>query len=97
MRATLSALQESGLVERSSDPNDGRQVIFRLKAVGRRVRVDASARKRRRNSGNELTRIPTPLTARQVIKRALRMEAAQLLRITAILALIAGLHSHGTA
>ena len=45
----------------------------------------------------ELTRIPTPLTARQVIKRALRMEAAQLLRITAILALIAGLHSHGTA
>ena len=45
----------------------------------------------------ELTRIPTPLTASQVIKRALRMEAAQLLRITVILALIAGLHSHGTA
>ena len=27
-------------MERSSDPNDGRQVIFRLKAEGRRVRVD---------------------------------------------------------
>jgi hypothetical protein len=34
-------------VERSSDPNDGRQVIFRLTAEGRRVRVDASATKRR--------------------------------------------------
>jgi DNA-binding MarR family transcriptional regulator len=34
-------------VERSSDPNDGRQVIFRLTAEGRRGRVDASARKRR--------------------------------------------------
>jgi DNA-binding MarR family transcriptional regulator len=45
--ATLSILEESGLVERSSDPNDGRQVIFRLTAEGRRVRVEASARKRR--------------------------------------------------
>ena len=32
MGATLSALEESGLVKRSSDPNDGRQVIFRLTA-----------------------------------------------------------------
>ncbi|GGV81115.1 MarR family transcriptional regulator [Streptomyces thermoviolaceus subsp. thermoviolaceus] len=36
MRVTLAALEESGLVERSPHPTDGRQVVFSLTESGRR-------------------------------------------------------------
>ncbi|MBC2867179.1 MarR family winged helix-turn-helix transcriptional regulator [Streptomyces mexicanus] len=36
MRVTLGVLEESGLVERSPHPTDGRQVVFSLTEAGRR-------------------------------------------------------------
>lgn len=47
MGATLSSLEEAGLVRRSSDPDDGRRVIFTLTAKGRKSRADASAAKQK--------------------------------------------------
>jgi DNA-binding MarR family transcriptional regulator len=79
MGATLSALEESGLVERSSDPNDGRQVIFRLTAEGRRVRAEASAKKRRwltvELQNLEAHEQRTMLAATKIIKRLAESES----------------------
>ncbi|MFD7015632.1 MarR family winged helix-turn-helix transcriptional regulator [Streptomyces sp. NPDC059161] len=40
MGATLSALQESGLVERRRDPDDGRRVVLSVTAAGRQALQD---------------------------------------------------------
>jgi DNA-binding MarR family transcriptional regulator len=47
MGATLGALEEAGLVERSADSTDGRRVIFTLTEDGRKTRAEASAAKRK--------------------------------------------------
>lgn len=46
MGATLASLEELGLVIRSADPADGRQLIYKLTASGRQLRTEAGAAKR---------------------------------------------------
>ena len=48
MGSTLAGLEERGLIERASDAEDGRRVIFTLTEAGLRVLRD------RRNEGTEL-------------------------------------------
>ncbi|WP_354292693.1 MarR family winged helix-turn-helix transcriptional regulator [Paramixta manurensis] len=46
MGGTLAAMEEEGLVERRAHPNDGRQVLFALTAMGREARQQVSLAKR---------------------------------------------------
>jgi DNA-binding MarR family transcriptional regulator len=46
MRLTLSALEEQGLVERTPDPNDGRQSVVSATALGRSTLALVRAAKR---------------------------------------------------
>jgi DNA-binding MarR family transcriptional regulator len=45
MRLTVGALEEHGLVERTPDPSDGRQVVVSATGRGRRVLADVRAEK----------------------------------------------------
>jgi DNA-binding MarR family transcriptional regulator len=45
MRLTVGALEEQGLVERTPDPSDGRQVVVSATDQGRRVLADVRAEK----------------------------------------------------
>ncbi|GAA1352502.1 MarR family winged helix-turn-helix transcriptional regulator [Streptomyces beijiangensis] len=45
MRLTVGALEEHGLVERTPDPSDGRQVVVSVTGQGRRVLADVRAEK----------------------------------------------------
>ncbi|MFI1094398.1 MarR family winged helix-turn-helix transcriptional regulator [Streptomyces sp. NPDC020917] len=47
MRMTLAALEERGLVARTPDPSDGRQVVFTLTETG--VRLHGTGRRNRRS------------------------------------------------
>lgn len=59
MGVTLSGLESRGLVERGSDPQDGRRVVVSVTAVGRKVlrtKRDARVERLAKVLSNELTR-----------------------------------------
>jgi DNA-binding MarR family transcriptional regulator len=61
MGATLSALQERGLIARSADPQDGRRVVLTLTGSGRRTLRD-----RRRERVEQLAHGLTGFTAAEL-------------------------------